>query len=79
MSDHPRHIYEAYDEMLDDCYEEVQVFGWTVSPSVAFKRIDPIAYEVGLNDWLSSLEEDDYYCPSCETLYDCMCEDEEEE
>jgi hypothetical protein len=79
MSDYPRHIYEAYDEMLDDCFPEVAVFGWTVSPSVAFKRIDPIAYEVGLNDWLSQLEADGDFCPSCEAIgymTDCTCEEE---
>jgi len=79
MSDYPRHIYKAYDEMLDECYEEVQVFSWTVSPSVAFKRIDPIAYEVGLEEWLSHLEEDGDFCSECEVIAyikDCTCEEE---
>lgn len=76
MTNYPRHIYEAYDEMLDDCYPEVAVFSWTVSPSVAFKRIDPIAYEVGLNDWLSHLESEGMYDPVNEDF--CDWEDQEE-
>ena len=75
-NNHPRHIYEAYDDMLDDCHPEVAVFGWFVSPSVAFKRIDPTAYEVGLSDWLSDMETEGYYCPSCEKLHECTCEEE---
>ena len=70
MSNYPRHIYEAYDELLDDCYPEVAVFSWKVSPSVAFKRIDPIAYEVGLNDWLSALEAQGEYDPEKEDFCD---------
>jgi hypothetical protein len=70
MSDYPQHIYEAYDDMLDDCYPEVVVFSWSVSPSVAFKRIDPIAYEVGLNDWLSHLEACGEYDPVGEDFCD---------
>jgi len=79
MSGYTHHIYETYDEMLDECYQEVQVFSWTVAPSIAFKRIDPIAYEVGLGEWLSQLEADGDFCSDCEVLSyikDCTCEEE---
>lgn len=78
MNNHRRHIYEAYDDMIDDCYPEVHVFSWTVSASVAFKRIDPIAYEVGLNDWLSHLESEGEYNPETDEFCDWE-EDTEEE
>lgn len=51
-----------YDDMLDDCYPGVDICGYKYSPSYALKAVDPIAYDCGFNDWLSSEdlnEEDD--------------------
>lgn len=42
---------EAYDEMLDECNEEVNICGMTYLPSECLKKVDPIAYRCGLSDW----------------------------
>ena len=48
-------LEEIFDAMLDDCYIEVVIGEIAYSPSVAFKRIDPIAYEVAKRDYESHL------------------------
>ena len=48
-------IRELYDDMLDSCYPDVEIGGLKYAHSVALYRIDPIAYQVGLNDYESSL------------------------
>lgn len=52
---------EAYDEMLDECNEEVNICGMTYSPSECLKRVDPIAYRCGLSDWADSERSDILY------------------
>lgn len=45
-------IYEEeYDDMLDECYPEVEITGFSYSPSVALYRVDRIAYDCGFNDY----------------------------
>ena len=51
-------LKECYDDMLDDCYPEVEIMGLKYSPSVALFRLDHIAYRVGMNDYESSLRTD---------------------
>ena len=51
-------LKEWYDDMLDDCYPEVEVMGLKFSPSVAFYRLDPIAYQTSMNDYESALRSD---------------------
>lgn len=53
-----RLLEEWFEDMLDDCYQEVVIAGLSYSASVAFKRIDPIAYRVAMNDYESSLRTD---------------------
>tara|TARA_R110002020_G_scaffold291323_1_gene506782 strand:+ start:338 stop:508 length:171 start_codon:yes stop_codon:yes gene_type:complete len=50
---------EEYDEILDDCYGEIEVCGLTYWASSLLKCIDPIAYRCGLSDYESSLEEEE--------------------
>jgi hypothetical protein len=45
---------EQYDEMLDECYEEVRLGGLTFSPSRVLKKMDPVAYRCWFNDWMDS-------------------------
>ena len=45
---------DSFDMMLDECYENV----YTFNPSYALKRIDPIAYNCGKNDYIDSLTYD---------------------
>ena len=41
----------AFDEMLDDCYEEVKICGYEYSPSQALEAVDPVAYRCAFSDW----------------------------
>ena len=50
-----RLLKEYFDDMLDDCYPEFEIFGMHYSPSVVLERIDPIAYQVSMNDYESGL------------------------
>lgn len=52
---------KIYDEFLDECHgSEVQVAGMTFTTSFAFRRLDPICYDLGLSDYLDSYSEDFY-------------------
>ncbi len=67
-------LEEWFNDMLDDCYQDVVIAGTAYSASVAFKRIDPIAYRVAMNDYESSLRSDYEEYGSYAELF----EDEEE-
>ncbi len=67
-------LEEWFNDMLDDCYQDVVIAGLTYSASVAFKRIDPIAYRVAMNDYESTLRSDYENYGSYAELF----EDEEE-
>ena len=51
-------LKEWWDDLLDDSHPEVEVMGRKYSPSIAFYRLDPIAYQVGMNDYESVLRAD---------------------
>lgn len=42
---------EAYDNMLDEVYENVQLAGLGWSPAFALEKLDPLAYKMGWQDW----------------------------
>lgn len=44
---------DQYDEMLDDCYPEIDIVGVKYSASHALKEIDPVRYDCGFSDWQS--------------------------
>ncbi len=67
-------LKECYDDMLDDIYPDVKIGGLMYSQSVALYRIDPIAYQVGMNDYESALRSDYENYGSYSELF----EDEEE-
>lgn len=48
---------ERFDEMLDECYEELRIGELSWAPSIAFEKLDPIAYRVYRSDFLSEFEE----------------------
>lgn len=52
---------DAYDEMLDECYEEIEICGCSYAPSVALYRVDPTAYSCGKSDWEDSQAQDIAY------------------
>ena len=47
-----------YDEMLDDCYGEIEICGMSYLASYALKEVDPTAYRCGYNDYVNSIELD---------------------
>lgn len=49
---------DAYDEMLDDCYEPFRIGSMEYSPSLVLREVDPIAYRCGLNDFTSEEPKD---------------------
>lgn len=49
---------DAYDELLNEVYPEVQIGGLSFRPSDILHNCDPIAHNVGFNDWLDSVLED---------------------
>jgi predicted nucleic acid-binding Zn-ribbon protein len=50
---------EQYREMLDDCFEDVEIAGMTYCTSYALKETDPIAYRCGYSDYADSVELED--------------------
>ena len=40
-----------FDEMLDECYPDIEICGYTYSPSFALYMVDEIAYNCARNDW----------------------------
>lgn len=84
---------DAYDEMLDECYEEIEICGCSYSPSLALYKVDPIAYNCGKSDYYDSLtsdisyeidrmddeEEMDFYGFTVSAIWEDEDEDEDEE
>ena len=52
---------DAYDSMLDECYEPVNICGHSYDASVALYRTDKIAYEQGELDYIDSQVTDDVW------------------
>lgn len=52
---------DVYDDMLDECYGEVDICGISYSASVALYRVDKCAYDCGRNDYYDSLQQDMVY------------------
>lgn len=44
-------IEEQYEEMLNDCYPEVDICGHKYAPGHALKMIDEVAFNVGCSEW----------------------------
>ena len=49
-------IVDMYDDMLDDCYGQVKIGGYTYDTSLALRYVDIIAYNEGLRDFEDGLE-----------------------
>ena len=44
-----------YNDMLDDCYGDVQIGECTYSTGYVLQLVDPTAYRCGTNDYIDSL------------------------
>jgi len=49
---------EMFEELLDECCEEVKIGCCTFSPSQIMKELDPVAFRVGCQENLAQLAED---------------------
>ena len=45
---------DAFDDMLDECYEPFRIGRMEYRPSYVLREVDPIAYHCGLNDFVDS-------------------------
>ena len=45
---------DAFDDMLDGCYEPFRIGYLEYSPSQVLREVDPIAYRCGVNDFVDS-------------------------
>lgn len=50
-------LEEMFDEMLDDTGEEVKIGYSTFYPSQILANCDPIAYRIGLDEFIDYLQE----------------------
>lgn len=50
--------HDQYNDMLNDCYDEVSVGGMTWTPSEVLEKMDPVAYRCGFNDFEDSQLQD---------------------
>jgi hypothetical protein len=46
-------IEEEFEEMLNDCYPEVEICGYSYESGRALKLIDETAFNCGCSDWSS--------------------------
>ncbi len=83
-------IEEQYEEMLNECYDEVSICGYKYDAGHALKLVDEIAFNCGCNDWSGEIykevyfkdmtdEEIEHYGAFNSTIMYCHVDDEEEE
>ena len=48
-------LYKMYDDMIDECNEEITISGMRYCASRVLKYADPIAYRCGFSDYIDSL------------------------
>jgi hypothetical protein len=49
-----RELHAIYDDFLDEIYKKIELLGCTYAPSHVLRRVDPVAYRCGFNDWFDS-------------------------
>lgn len=47
-------VWKEYDAVINEMNPTVSIDGLTWEPAAVLKEIDPTAYEVGFNDWVST-------------------------
>ena len=64
-------LEELYKDFIDGTTPTVNIWGMEYEASRVLQEVDPIAYRVGFNDWLDSLDD----CDDCEkNPIECDCE-----
>lgn len=51
-------IDDMYNDMLDDCYGEIEICGYSYSASKALRDVDSVAYRCGYLDFCDELQSD---------------------
>lgn len=51
---------DAYREMLEEAYEDVEVCGMLMCPVRILENLDPIAFDCGFNDYVDSLDPSEF-------------------
>jgi hypothetical protein len=54
-----------YEEMINECTEEMKIGYTSFEASRVLKELDPIAYDCGLSDFYDSIS-DEYFCEEME-------------
>lgn len=66
-------LEQLFIDFIDETTPTITIWGMEYSASRVLQEIDPIAYRVGFNDWLDTLDD----CEDCENNpIDCKCEAE---
>ena len=55
---------EEFDDFINECVEEVVIFGMHYQPAKVLREVDPIAYNCEFSDWESSQDEE-WMCETC--------------
>ena len=50
---------QEFEDFLDDCYEPIKLFNIEYSYSEVLKKVDPVLYDMALNDYIDYRDEDD--------------------
>ena len=45
-------LTERFQEMLDECYPEIEICGMTYNQGEAFKLLDPVAFELAASEYV---------------------------
>lgn len=48
-----------FEDYMDECFDDVQVCGYSYSAGSALRELDPIAFREEFNNWLDSKENDE--------------------
>jgi hypothetical protein len=56
---HGENAEALFDEMLDECYPAIKIGTLEYSPSHVLKKVDPIAYRIGLSEYEDSCCEEE--------------------
>lgn len=47
-------LSERFQEMLDECYPSIQICGTEWNQGEAFKKLDPVAFDLALSEYIAS-------------------------
>ena len=73
---HDNEVYKInkedhFNEMINDCYEEVKIGGFNYEPANVLYKVDPIAYNQELSSYFDNGVKDDEFITfdDCESFY----------